>query len=66
MTKNENNNLSELINKLSKISEWFECQKEIDIEAGLQKIKEATSLIKESKKRLKDVENEFEEIKKDL
>ena len=66
MTKKENNNLGELINNLSKISDWFESQKEIDIEIGLQKIKEATSLIKESKKRLKEVENEFEEIKKEL
>ncbi|MCK9311808.1 MAG: hypothetical protein PHX52_00060 [Candidatus Pacebacteria bacterium] len=66
MTKKENNNLGELINNLSKISDWFESQEEIDIEIGLQKIKEATSLIKESKKRLKEVENEFEEIKKEL
>ncbi|MDD4661715.1 MAG: hypothetical protein PHG24_00330 [Candidatus Pacebacteria bacterium] len=66
MTKKENKNLGELINNLSKISDWFETQEEIDIEIGLQKIKEATLLIKESKKRLKEVENEFEEIKKDL
>lgn len=66
MTKKQNNNLEELISTLSKISDWFESQEEIDIEAGLQKIKEATSLIKESKKRLKEVENEFKEIKKEL
>jgi len=66
MTKKENNNLGELIDNLSKISEWFESQEEIDIEVGLQKIKEATTLIKESKKRLKEVENEFEEIKKEI
>jgi len=66
MTKKENNNLGELIDALSKISDWFESQEEIDIEIGLKKIKEATSLIKESKKRLKEVENEFKEIKKEL
>ncbi len=66
MTKKENNNLGELIDNLSKISDWFESQEEIDIEVGLQKIKEATTLIKESKKRLKEVENEFEEIKKEI
>lgn len=64
MTKKENNNLGELINNLSKISEWFEKQEEIDVEIGLQKIKEAASLIEKTKKRLKEVENEFEEIKK--
>jgi len=66
MTKKENKNLGELIDNLSKISDWFESQEEIDIEVGLQKIKEATTLIKESKKRLKEVENEFEEIKKEI
>jgi len=66
MTKKENKNLTEIIKNLSKISEWFEGQEEVDIELGLQKIKEATSLIKESKQRLKEVENEFEEIKKEL
>lgn len=66
MIKKENNNLGKLINQLSEISEWFENQKDIDIELGLEKIKEATFLIKESKERLKEVENEFEEIKKDL
>ncbi|MDD2909534.1 MAG: hypothetical protein PHU74_01235 [Candidatus Pacebacteria bacterium] len=66
MTKKENNNLGELINNLSKISEWFEKQEEIDVEIGLQKIKEAALLIEKTKKRLKEVENEFEEIKREL
>ena len=66
MTKEKNNNLGELINNLSKISEWFEKQEEIDVEIGLQKIKEAALLIEKTKKRLKEVENEFEEIKREL
>lgn len=66
MIKKENNNLGELINNLSKISEWFEKQEEIDVEIGLQKIKEAAFLIEKTKKRLKEVENEFEEIKREL
>ena len=58
MIKEKNNNLGELINNLSKISEWFEKQEEIDVEIGLQKIKEAALLIEKTKKRLKEVENE--------
>ncbi len=59
-------NLDELLNNLTEISDWFENQEEIDIETGLQKVKEATFLLKEIKKRLEIIENEFKEIKKDL
>ena len=64
--KNKNNNLNENIIKLSEINEWFESKEEIDVEIGLNKVKEAVILIKESKKRLKEIENEFEEIKKEI
>jgi len=59
-------NLSDNLKKLSEITEWFEGQKDIDIEEGLKKVKEAVALIKASKERLKAVENEFEEIKKEV
>jgi len=59
-------NLSDNLKKLSKITEWFESQEEVDIEEGLKKVKEAVALIKVSKERLKEVENEFEEIKKEV
>lgn len=58
-------NLSDNLKKLSEITQWFEAQKEIDIEQGLEKVKKAVGLIKASKERLKAVENEFEEIKKE-
>jgi len=58
--------LTNNLKKLSAISEWFEEQKEIDVEEGLKKMKEAVGLIKASKERLKAVENEFEEIKKEV
>jgi len=54
------------LKKLSAISEWFEEQEEVDIEEGLKKVKEAAALIKASRERLKAVENEFEEIKKEI
>jgi molecular chaperone GrpE (heat shock protein) len=60
------NNLSENLKKLSKIADWFEKQEEVDVEEGLEKIREAAKIIKETKKSFAEVENEFEEIKKDL
>lgn len=59
-------NLSDNLKKLSEITEWFEGQEDVDIEEGLKKVKEAVGLIKASKERLKTVENEFEEIKKEV
>jgi len=59
-------NLTEDLKQLSKITAWFDNQEEIDIEEGLKKVKQAAVLIKISKKRLKSIENEFEEIKKDI
>lgn len=59
--KNLNNNLK----KLEEISDWFDNREEVDVEEGLEKVREAVVLIKESKERLKQIENEFEEIKRD-
>jgi len=61
-TKDLNNNLKRLL----EISEWFDNQEEIDVEEGLNKVKEAAELIKASQERLKGIENEFEEIKKEI
>jgi len=61
-TKNLNNSLK----RLSEITEWFDNQEEIDVEEGLKKVKEAAELIKASKERLKTIENEFKEIKKEI
>ncbi|MDD5084329.1 MAG: exodeoxyribonuclease VII small subunit [Candidatus Moranbacteria bacterium] len=59
-------NLGESLKQLEDIVSWFESQQEVDVEKGLEKVKEGVSLIKESKTRLREVENEFEEVKKDL
>lgn len=59
-------NLSANLKKLSEITKWFDSQQEIDVEEGLVKVKEAVRIIKESKERLRQIENEFEEIKKDI
>ena len=64
--KIDGKNLNENLKRLAKITEWFDTQEEIDVEEGLKKVKEAIGLIKASRERLMAVENEFEEIKKEM
>ncbi|MEK7624127.1 MAG: hypothetical protein AAB404_00130 [Patescibacteria group bacterium] len=63
MTKNT---LRDSLKKLKDIVSWFDEQEEVDVETGLEKVKEGADLIKESKKQLKELENEFEKVKTDL
>lgn len=58
--------LGEALKKLETIVNWFDNQEEVDVEQGLEKVKEGVALIKASKARLKEVENEFEVVKKEL
>jgi len=53
------------LEEIAKILEWFDSQEELDVEAALEKVKKASTLIKASKKRLVEIENEFKEIKKE-
>lgn len=64
--KPKEENLNENLKRLSEIADWFNNMGEIDVEEGLKRVKEASTLIKSSKQRLKEIENEFEEIKKDI
>lgn len=66
MAKNAQGTLGDSIKKLEKISQWFDEQEEIDLEKGLEKVKEGAALIRESRSRLKVIENEFEEIKAEM
>ena len=59
-------NIKEKLSKLEEIASWFEKQKEVDVEEGLRRVKEGNALVKELRERLREVENEFEELKKDL
>lgn len=63
---NSSQNLKSQLAKLTQILHWFESQPELDVEEGIEKIREAAGLIKASKARLKEIENEFKEIKKDI
>ncbi|MFH1188428.1 MAG: exodeoxyribonuclease VII small subunit [bacterium] len=62
----EKKSITESLSRLESMIAWFEVQKEVDVEAGLEKVKEGAALIKELKQRLKRVENEFQEIKKEV
>ena len=62
----DNINLNETLKKLAQIVSWFESQSELDVEKGLEYVKEGANLIKSSRERLKEIENEFQEIKKSI
>ena len=47
--KNDSKNLNTNLKRLSEITELFDSQEEVDIEEGLNKVKEAVALIKASK-----------------
>ena len=66
MVKTDKNSIQEAMEELEKIVQWFEKQEELDLEEGLKKVKEGAAIAKELKDKLKKVENEFEELKKDL
>lgn len=59
-------NLKDSLKKLNEIAKWFEQQEEIDVEAGLEKVKEGAKLVKTCKKRLTEIENEFEQIQREV
>ena len=59
-------NIKGALKRLEEIINWFEGREEIDIEAGLEKVKEGAALIKKRRKGLKKVENEFEKVKREL
>lgn len=59
-------NLSESLKKLSDIVRWFDEQKEVDVEAGLGKVREGAELLKTCRGRLMEIENEFVEIEKEI
>lgn len=62
----QNKSINDSLRQLDEIVEWFESREEVDVEKGLDKVKEGTALVKDLKGRLKEVENEFKEVKKEL
>lgn len=66
MTTKKIKGFKEHLKEIAEILEWFDSQEELDVEAALEKVKQASELIKASKKRLTEVENEFREIKREI
>lgn len=68
MTENTDDtvNLTQSLQKLEGIVQWFDDQEEVDVEQGLTKVKDAAKLIKDSRLRLAAIENEFAEIEKEI
>jgi exonuclease VII small subunit len=62
----ETNSFKNHLKEISEILEWFDSQEELDVELALEKITKASALIKSSKQRLVQIENEFKEIKKEV
>jgi len=66
MKKEEESNISKSLKSLEEIVSWFEDQENLDIEKGLEKVKQGSVIIKTLKKKLIMVQNEFNEVKKGL
>lgn len=64
--KKEEVNLTKSLTELQEIVTWFEEQDNVDVEQGLDKIREAAKLIKGSKLRLSQIQNEFKEIENEM
>ncbi len=58
--------INEALKKLEGIANWFEKEEAVDVERGIDKVKEGVLLIKQLRDRLKEVSNEFNEIKAEL
>jgi exonuclease VII small subunit len=54
------------LDKLERIIAWFDEQESVQVEAGLEKVREGAKLVKELRGQLKEVENEFTEVKHEL
>jgi len=65
MSKSSDFNLKKAFEELEALNEWFQ-REDIDLDEALDKFKRGMELVRQAKERLKDVENEFETVKKSL
>ncbi|MGB2790989.1 MAG: hypothetical protein WBC29_00345 [Candidatus Moraniibacteriota bacterium] len=66
MKKTDAVSIDETLKKLEQIAVWFETQSEPNLEEGLKRIEEAAVLLEASRKRLGEIENRFDEVKKKI
>lgn len=65
-TTKDQNSLASALAELEKIAQWFEEQEDIDVQKGIEKVKRGAILLKQTKKQLADIENDFQEVQKNL
>jgi exonuclease VII small subunit len=63
---NQEDSLQDTLEELESIVGWFDKQDKPDVEKGLEKVKRGVKLIKSSKGKFKELENEFANVKKEL
>lgn len=66
MATKDTKHFKQYLKDIEKILEWFDAQEELDVEEALKKVKEASELIRGGKELLKEAENEFTIIKKEI
>jgi hypothetical protein len=66
VAKKQDVNLTHSLIELNAIVGWFDTQENVDVEQGLENVREAAKIIKASKTRLSQIENEFKEIEKEM
>ena len=64
--KAKEGSIKDSLTRLKEITNWFDEADEVDVEEGLEKVKEGVGLIKHSRERFAELENEFEDVKKEL
>ncbi len=57
-------NFSKAFQELEEITEWFDSEENLDLDKGLKQFERGLELASELKKKLGEVENKVEEIKK--
>ena len=63
---NQEDSLQDTLEELESIVGWFDKQDKPDVETGLKKVKRGVKLIKSSKSKFKELENEFANVKEEL
>ncbi len=64
MSKKKEIDFAAAFEELEHITQWFDSQEQVDLDEGLKKFERGLSLADGLKKKLNEVENTVEEIKK--
>lgn len=63
-TKKKEMDFASAFEELEHITQWFDSQEQVDLDEGLKKFERGLLLANELKKKLNEVENKVEEIKR--